>query len=95
MVIKLASTTIKQKMDTTIKKLYFKLSINNITFSTFKEFSLEKIDSNIKVDVSLLDSSIQEVARVKILNITNCDNTTFRTTLFMANSKKNLYFQNS
>ncbi len=50
LVTKLATATVKQKIDAVVKNPYFKLLADNITPSTLKEFSLEKIDSNIKAD---------------------------------------------
>ncbi len=38
-------------MNAIVKNLYFKLPANNITPSILEEFSLKKIESNIKVDV--------------------------------------------
>lgn len=48
LVTELASTTVKQEMDAVVKNPYFKLPADNITPSTLEEFSLEKIESNIK-----------------------------------------------
>lgn len=79
-------------MDVVVRNLYFKLLVNNITLSTLKVFFLEKIDSNIKEDISFLHSLIQEITSVKIVNTADCDNNIFATTFFAANSKKTLYF---
>lgn len=92
LVIKLVSATIKQKIDTVIKNPYFKLLANNIILSILKKFFLEKIDSNIKMNIFFLHSLIWEKASVKIVNIADYDSDTSATTLFATNSKKNLYF---
>lgn len=52
LVTKFASAIVKQKIDVIVKNPYFKLSANNITFTTiFKEFSLKKINNNIIADL--------------------------------------------
>ena len=68
LVTKLASAIIQQEMDAIVKNSYFKLSANNITLSTLKEFSLEKIKSNIKADAPFFHSLIREASDVKKVN---------------------------
>lgn len=92
LVTKLAIATIKQKIDTVLRNLYFKLPADNITLFTLEKFFLEKIDNNIKVNTTFLHSLIQEAAGVKIINTTDCEIDIFVTTLSAANSKENLYF---
>ena len=60
-VTKLASATVKQEIDTIIKNLYFKLSANNIIPSILEEFSLEKIENNIKVDALFFHSNKKNI----------------------------------
>ncbi len=95
LVTKLATATVKQEMDTVVRNPYFKLLANNITPSMLEEFSLEKIDSNIKADAPFLHFLIQEAAGVEIVNTANCDSDTSATTSSAANSEENLYFRNS
>lgn len=86
---------VKHKIDAVVKNLYFKLSVNNITFFMLEKFFLEKIDNNIKVNIYFLYFLIQEAISIKIVNTTNYDNNISVTTFSIANSKKNLYFYNS
>lgn len=75
-------------MNVIIKDLYLKLLTNNIIFSIFKEFSIEKIESNIKENASFLHSLIRELTSIKKINAINRGNK-------MANSKKYLHFWNN
>ncbi len=95
LVTEFLTATVKQEMDAVLRNPYFKLPANNITLSTLEEFSLEKIDSNIKADASFLHSLIREAAGVEIVNTADCDSDTSATTYFAANSKENLHFRNS
>lgn len=81
----------KQEMNTIVKNSNFKLLANNITPSILEEFSLEKIDSNIKANTLFLYFLIQEATGIKIVNIVDYDNNTFATTLFTANNEKKTY----
>lgn len=58
LVIKLAIAIVKQEINTVVRNPYFKLLANNITPFTLEEFSLNKIDSNIKADALFLHSLI-------------------------------------
>lgn len=55
---------IKAKIDVIIKNLYFKLSVNNITFSILEEFFLEKIKNSLKAYVSFFYFLIKETTSV-------------------------------
>lgn len=79
-------------MNAVVRNLYFKLSANNITFSILEKFFLEKIDSNIKANISFLYLLIQEAVGIKIINIANFDSNTFATIPSTINSEENLYF---
>lgn len=76
-----------------VRNPYFKFLANNITPSILEELSLEKSDSNIKVDALFLYSLIREAVGVGKLNAANCDNDTFATTFLAANSRENLHFR--
>lgn len=78
-----------------IKNSYFKLLVNNITLPILEVFSLEKIDSNIKIDISFLYFLIQVAIDVKRVSTIYCDHDISTTIFFTANSKKKLYFCNS
>ena len=58
LVTKLVSARVKQEIDAVFKNFYFKLPADNITPSTLEEFSLEKIENNIKTDAFFLYSLI-------------------------------------
>ncbi len=79
LVTKLASVTVKQEMDAVIKNPYFKLPANNITPSILEEFSLEKIESNIKADAPFLHSLIREASGVKKVNAADGDKNMYAT----------------
>lgn len=71
-----------------IKNFYFKLSANNLTPSTFEEFSLKEIKSNIKADISFFYFLIRVASNVKKVNITNSNKNMFTTTFLAIKSKK-------
>ncbi len=83
---------VKQEMNAVIKNLYFKLLANNITFSTFEEFFLEKIKSNIKINALFLYSLIREVSGVKKVNTANGDKNMSATTFLIMKSRKDCQF---
>ncbi len=95
LVTEFATATLKQEMDAVVRNPYFKLSADNITLSTLEEFSLEKIDNNIKSDAPFLHSLIREAAGIEIVNTADCNSDTSATTSSSANSKENLHFRNS
>lgn len=95
LVTKFVLTSVKYEIDIVVKNLYFKLLANIINLYIFKELSLEKIDSNIKADVSILYFLIWEAADIGIVNTANYNSDISATTLFTANNKENLYFWNS
>ena len=64
LITELILITVKQEIDMVIKNLYFKLLADNITPSIFKKFSLEKIESNIKVDIFFFHSLIRETSDI-------------------------------
>ena len=68
---------VKQEIDVVIKNLYFKLLADNITPSTLKNFFLEKIESNIKVDTTFFHSLIREASDIQKVNIINSNKNTF------------------
>ena len=90
LVIELASATVKQEMDPVIKNPYFKLPANNITPFTLKEFSLEKIESNIKADTPFFHSLIRKAFGIKKVNAANGDKNISATTSLVTKSKKRL-----
>lgn len=94
-ITKLALVMIKQKINTIITNLYFKLLANNINLSTSDKFFLEKINSNIKVNASFLQFLIIEVTNIRNINITNYEINISAITISVANNEKNYYVQNS
>ena len=52
LITELVLARVKQEMDIIIKNSYFKLLANNITLSILEKFYLEKIENNIKADIS-------------------------------------------
>ena len=95
LVTKLALAMVKQKMDAVVKNPYFKLSANNITSSTLEEFSLEKIESNLKADASFFHSLIRETSGVQKVNNADGDKNTSNTTPLAAKSRKDCHFQHN
>lgn len=95
LITKLALAMVKQEMDTVVKNLYFKLSANNITPSTLEEFSLEKIESNLKADALFFHSLIREASDVQKINAADGDKNTSNTTLLAANSREDRHSQYS
>lgn len=87
-VTKLVSVTVKQKIDAIVKNSYFKLLANNITPSILKEFSLKKIESNIKADTSFFHSSIREASSVKKVNAANGDKNMSATILLATKNRE-------
>lgn len=65
--------------------------MNNITLFILKKFSLEKIESNIKVDISFFYFLIKEVSSVQKVNVANNDKNTSTTILLAAKRKKDRY----
>lgn len=66
-----------------MKNCYFKLSVNNITFSILEEFFLEKIKSIIKADIPFFHSLIRKISGIKKINVTNGDKN-ISTNIFLA-----------
>lgn len=64
-VTKFVSIRVKQDMNVVVKISYFKLLVNNITPSILEEFCLEKIKSNIQMDVLFFYSLIGKTSGVK------------------------------
>ena len=89
---KLASARVKQEMDAVVKNPYFKLLANNITPSILEEFSVEKIESNIKVDALFFYSLIKEVSGIKKVNAANSDKNMSTTTPLAMKSKQDCQF---
>ena len=79
-------------MDVVVKNFYFKLPADNITLSTFKEFSLEKIENNIKIDALFFHFLIKEASDIKKVNIANGDKNISTTTSLIIKSKKDCQF---
>ncbi len=92
LISKLTSAMVKQEIDTVIKNIYFKLSANNITPSTLKEFFLGWIKINIKADALFLYSLIREVSSVKKVNDANSDKNMFATTFLAMKSRNDRQF---
>ena len=78
-----------------VKNPYFKLPVNNITFSTFEKFSLEKIESNIKADALFLHSLIRKTSGVKKVNAIDGNKNISATTPLTMKSKKDRQFWHS
>ncbi len=95
LITKLISATVKQEMDAVVKNPYFKLPANNITPSTLEEFSLEKIESNIKADASFLHSLIREASRIKKVNAADGDKNMSAITPLVTKSREDRPFQHS
>lgn len=95
LVTKLASATVKQKMNAIVKNLYFKLPANNITPSILEEFSLKKNESNIKADALFLHSLIRKASGVKKVNAANGDKNMSATTPLATKSREDCQFQHS
>ena len=79
-------------MDIIVKKIYFKLLANIITFFIFEKFFLEKIKSNIKTDVIIFYSLIKEAFGIQKVNTTNDNKNISITTFLVTKSRKNCYF---
>ena len=95
LVTKLALAMIKQEMDAVVKNLYFKLPVDNITPSTFEEFSLEKIENNLKADTPFFHSLIREASGIQKVNNADGDKNTSNTTPLAAKSREDRHFQHS
>ena len=94
LITKLALAMVKQKMNAVVKISYFKLPANNITSSTL-EFSLEKIESNLKADIPFFHSLIREASGVQKVNTADNDKNTSNTTPLAAKSRKDCHSQYS
>lgn len=92
LITKLASATVKQEIDAVIKNPYFKLLADNITPFTLEEFSLKKIESNIKADAPFFHSLIREVSNVKKVNIADGDKNMSATTSLATKSREDHQF---
>lgn len=95
LIIELTLAMVKQEIDTVIKNPYFKLSANNIILSTLEEFSLEKIESNLKADVSFFHSLIREASGIQKVIAANGDKNTSNTTPLVAKSREDRHSQHS
>ena len=95
LVTKLALAMVKQQMDAIVKNPYFKLPANNITLSTLEEFSLEKIESNFKLNAPFFHSLIREVSGIFKVNTANGAKNTSNTTPLAAKSREDCHFQHS
>lgn len=85
----------KQKLDTNIINLYFKLLAYNISFFTLDKCFLEKINNNIKIHTTFLQSLIRQAVDVKKVNIANFEINISAIITLAANSRKNHYSQNT
>lgn len=92
LITKFASVIIKQKMDTIITNYYFKLAANNIRLSILNKFFLEKIDNNIKINTTILQSLLKKITDMKKTNATNLEIDIFAIITSAVNSKKNHQF---
>lgn len=95
LVTELALAMVKQEINSVVKNPYFKLLANNITLSTLEEFSLEKIESNLKADASFFYFLIREASGIQKVNAANGDKNTSNTTPLAAKSRENRHSQNS
>lgn len=95
LVTKFALAMIKQEIDAVVKNPYFKLPADNITPSTLGEFSLEKIENNLKADAPFFHSLIREASGVQKVNDANGDKNTSNTTPLAAKSREDRYSQYS
>ena len=87
LVTKFASAMVKLQMNTIVKNLYFKLSVNNITPSIFEKFFKKKIKNNIKTDALFLYFPIKEASNIKKINTTN-DNKNISATIFLVTKSR-------
>ena len=94
-VTKLVLVIVKQEMDLIVKNHYFKLLANNITPFTHEKFSLERIESNFKMDTLFFYFLIREISTVQKVNTANGDKNMSNTTLLVAKSREDCHFQYS
>ena len=92
LVTKPAWATLKQEVDTVVKNPYFKFPANLITLSILNEFSLEKIESNIKADALFLHPLIKIASSIKKVNAANNDKNMSTTTLLVTKSREDCQF---
>lgn len=94
-IIKFALGMVKQKIDTVVKNLYFKLSANNKIFSILEKFFLENIENNFKANALFFYSPIKKTSSIQKVNIANSDKNRFNIISLAAKRKNYCHSQNT